>query len=428
MRIFRIHKSKSKKQISEKSPKLAAKKFLEKRKVGTVIYLHEHPSGKIHGPYRKEYDKKIMKGGLSIIDFRVDRIPRQIYPPILKSPFEPQMSDLPSIVPKQLIIKQTNVEFFGEPRFFFGDNTMIDQQNNYYYTFNCKNKDKFDRKIDNLILFRKLTPIPNSSPRIDVLTDVEVKAIPAPILLGFYTQYINYVKSKIFYEQDYSSKRKIPIKLIYMRRLFYYLLLNIFPIITQYILLKYGLMDIVENNKKKKITSLTEDYDPEIIYFFNIINFIYKINLVDLVNSIVSICKLSSNNQKLISDKLNEELSIFRSNFAWLSIQEQKKNIIQSTTEIQNMPDPIYQVEQLTNSIPMSAQAPAPTPAPTPAPAPAQEGISTPLTSNISQGFAMSGANIFEILEICFNILILPFKLIGCILIGFAKIFAFFAV
>ena len=63
MRIFSIHKSKSKKQVLEKSPKLAAKKFLEKRKVGTVIYLHEHPSGKIHGPYRKEYDKKIMKGG-----------------------------------------------------------------------------------------------------------------------------------------------------------------------------------------------------------------------------------------------------------------------------------------------------------------------------------------------------------------------------
>ena len=65
MRIFSIHKSNSKKKISEKTPKLAAKKFLEKRKVGTVIYLHEHPSEKIHGPYRKEYDKKIMKGGLS---------------------------------------------------------------------------------------------------------------------------------------------------------------------------------------------------------------------------------------------------------------------------------------------------------------------------------------------------------------------------
>ena len=30
MRIFSIHKSKSKKQISEKTPKLAAQKFLEK--------------------------------------------------------------------------------------------------------------------------------------------------------------------------------------------------------------------------------------------------------------------------------------------------------------------------------------------------------------------------------------------------------------
>ena len=69
MRIFSIHKSKSKKQVSEKTPKLAANKFLEKRKVGTVIYLHEYPSGKIHGPYRKEYDKKIMKGGGMVIWF-----------------------------------------------------------------------------------------------------------------------------------------------------------------------------------------------------------------------------------------------------------------------------------------------------------------------------------------------------------------------
>ena len=93
MRIFSIHKSKSKKKISEKTPKLAAQKLLEKRKVGTVIYLHEHPSGKIHGPYRKDYDKKIMKGGgffgissVPVSEFRIDR-PRNSrtpYPPFLE--------------------------------------------------------------------------------------------------------------------------------------------------------------------------------------------------------------------------------------------------------------------------------------------------------------------------------------------------------
>ena len=88
MRIFSIHKSKSKKKISEKTPKLAAKKFLEKKKVGSVIYLHEHPSGKIHGPYRKEYDNKIMKGGLfgsipSVSDFLVPNDDDDNYPPLL---------------------------------------------------------------------------------------------------------------------------------------------------------------------------------------------------------------------------------------------------------------------------------------------------------------------------------------------------------
>jgi hypothetical protein len=107
MRIFSIHKSKSKKQISEKSPKLAAKKFLEKRKVGTVIYLHEHPSGKIHGPYRKEYDKKVMKGGLDVFDYRVDRNRGTRYPPVLAGT-------------NQLIIKQTRVGFLSnEPHIFF---------------------------------------------------------------------------------------------------------------------------------------------------------------------------------------------------------------------------------------------------------------------------------------------------------------------
>jgi hypothetical protein len=64
MRIFSVYKTKSKTRVSEKTPKLAAKKFLEKKKVGTIIYLQEHPSEKVHGPYQKTSDKKIMKGGL----------------------------------------------------------------------------------------------------------------------------------------------------------------------------------------------------------------------------------------------------------------------------------------------------------------------------------------------------------------------------
>jgi hypothetical protein len=409
MRIFSIHKSKSKKQVSEKTPKLAAKKFLEKRKVGTVIYLHEHPSGKIHGPYRKEYDKKIMKGGLSIIDFRVDRNTRLLkYPPILTSPFEPQMSDLNSGIPKQLIIKQTNVGFFGEPRFFFGNNTMTDndQPKNYYYTYNCKNKDKFDRKIDNLILFRKLTPIPNSSPTIEVLNDLDVKDIPEPILLGFYTQYIDHVKSKILNEDQFTNQQTIPVELIYMRRLFYYLLLNIFPIITKYIITRY-----LTNMGIGNIQKLIND-NPELIYFFNIFNFINKINLAELVESIVSICKLSSADKQILTDNLIREVSISQLDFRKLSEQKQINNIIKNTQEIKYTPDPINQVEQILGSSPMSE----------PTPAPAQEGISTPLTTaNISQGLAMSGTGTNGgILEICFYILLAPFIFI-------AKVFAFFA-
>ena len=114
MRIFSIHKSKSKKQVSEKSPKLAAQKFLEKRKVGTVIYLHEHPSGKIHGPYRKEYDKKIMKGGALSLDWS--------FGSLSKSEFKVKIP-LAELKPRilhgtdQLIIKQTRRDF-GEPHIF----------------------------------------------------------------------------------------------------------------------------------------------------------------------------------------------------------------------------------------------------------------------------------------------------------------------
>jgi hypothetical protein len=87
MRIFSVYKTKSKTRVSEKTPKLAAKKFLEKKKVGTILYLQEHPSEKVHGPYQKTSDKKIMKGGLIDnlgncydINYNGSPIPRQCNP------------------------------------------------------------------------------------------------------------------------------------------------------------------------------------------------------------------------------------------------------------------------------------------------------------------------------------------------------------
>lgn len=283
MRIFSIHKSKSKKQVSEKTPKLAAQKFLEKRKVGTVIYLHEHPSGKIHGPYRKEYDKKVMKGGLNFFDFRVDR-PRNTripYPPLLEGT-------------NQLIIKRTRVGFLSnEPRIFFGDNEKTDNERNYYYyTYVCKNK---DYNINNLISFRKLEhSVSGMAPQIKELTLEEVKRIDPRILLGLYTQYIDRCK------EDFPEGSEIIFRILYMRRLFFYLFYHILPIITIYIVNTY-----FQNMNQNSIQRLRSN--SEIIYFMNIVSFITRINPVDrIIDEICFTCNIPITDQRII--RIKEEL------------------------------------------------------------------------------------------------------------------------
>lgn len=237
MRIFSLHKSKSKKQVSEKTPKLAANKFLEKRKVGTVIYLHEHPSGKIHGPYRKDNDKKIMKGGLSIEDFRINIPPGQgIH--LLNGT-------------EQLIIKRTRVGFLSnEPRIFFGNKYKTDYNRYRYYTYVCKNKDS---DINNLISFRKLEDSVNGNPpQIRELSLEEVKQIPPEILLGFYIQYIHRCK------EGFQRRNQIVFKFMYMRRLFFYLFYHILPVITKYMFNKY-LNNIQQQNDQSNMMHLFQE-------------------------------------------------------------------------------------------------------------------------------------------------------------------------
>jgi len=306
MRIFSIHKSKSKKQVSEKTPKLAANKFLEKRKVGTVIYLHEHPSGKIHGPYRKEYDKKIMKGGLSIEDFRVDR---------------------PELLPRtvQLIIKRPRVGFLSnEPRLFFGNNKNIDSQGNSYYTFVCKNKD-YD--INNLILFRKLE---FDSDRINYqirsLRLEEVKGIPPQILLGFYTQYIERCK------EDFPEGREIIFRILYMRRLFFYLFYHILPIITIYIVNTY-----FRNMNQNRIQRLRSN--SEIGYFMDIVSFIRRISPVDrIIDEICFTCNIPTTDQRIIGikEELRQSMEGLKG-FNFLTQQERAQELSRSIRGLQEI-------------------------------------------------------------------------------------------
>lgn len=341
MRIFSIHKSKSKKQVSEKSPKLAAQKFLEKRKVGTVIYLHEHPSGKIHGPYRKDYDKKIMKGGLDVFDYRVDRNRGTPYPPLLEGT-------------TQLIIKLTRVGFLSnEPRIFFGDNRKTDNKDNHYYTYVCKNKD-YD--INNLISFRKLEDSVNRAhPQIRELTLEEVKEIDPQILLGFYTQYIDRCK------EDFPEGSEIIFRILYMRRLFFYLFYHILPIITIYIVITY-----FKNMNLNSIQRLRSN--SEIRYFMNIVSFIKRILPVDrIIDEICFTCNIPITDQRIIGIKEElkqsmEELKGFNSlnknNFTEelrRSIHEVANSspasgIVQGITMTGTLPNPV-QVVQTTGLI-----------------------------------------------------------------------------
>ena len=324
MRIFSIHKSKSKKQISEKTPKLAAQKFLEKRKVGTVIYLHEHPSGKIHGPYRKEYDKKIMKGGgffgissVPVSEFRIDRPrnSRTSYPPVLEGT-------------DQLIIKIIHSGLF-EPRIFFGDNNKKnDTEGSNYFTYVCKNKDS---DINNLILFRKLEDSVNKAPpQIRELTLGEVKEIPPQILLGFYTQYIDRCKEG-FYERG-----PVEFILMYMRRLFFYLFYHILPVIGEYIIRKY-FSNIQQSNHLN--TSIFQQIIQNIIqnnievkYFMNIINFLKRINFQEFIDEIKRICNLNQEQYQ----KLSQEISSILTNFNQLTPIQEINNIQQSIRQSRN--------------------------------------------------------------------------------------------
>jgi len=354
MRIFSIHKSKSKKQISEKTPKLAANKFLEKKKVGTVIYLHEHPSGKIHGPYRKEYDKKIMKGGLSIEHFRVDR------PELLRGT-------------EQLIIKRPRVGFLSnEPRLFFGDNKNKDSQGNFYYTYALKNRERTrifrGFNINNLMLFRELKFSDNGTPaEIRDLTHDEVIKISPVILLGLYTQYIDRCK------QDFPDSGPIRTFLedIYMRRLFYYLFIHILPVITAHILNTYIGRNRVQQNSvihnfKDKLKN-----EPELKYFMNIISFLNRVDIRAFASEITRICDLTEEQfQNIISN-----LELNTGNFKSLSPQEELNSIRQSLRQNRN------------NS-------------------------STNLVGNIVISSATSGVNPMQVVEFIGFVISIPFRII----------------
>ncbi len=260
MRIFSLHKSKSKKQVLEKTPKLAAKKFLEKRKVGTVIYLHEHPSGKIHGPYRKEYDKKIMKGGFNLTceDFK-----------ILKNP---QLLEGTT----QLIIKEERISswhrrIFREPLLFFGDSTFK-QDSIPSYTYVIYNSYVIDRENKNKFVKKTLTCYKvvslNSQYR---LKKVQISEIENNILLGLYYQYIERCK------QDFPSlkiSRGVQYYYrLYMKRLFLYLLLYVLPKLNLYIL------PILQSGNQDNI---------ELKYYHSIVEYVTNIDIDRLLSIFVT--------------------------------------------------------------------------------------------------------------------------------------------
>ena len=356
MRIFSLHKSKSKKQVSEKTPKLAANKFLEKRKVGTVIYLHEHPSGKIHGPYRKDNDKKIMKGGLSIEDFRINIPPGQgIH--LLNGT-------------EQLIIKRTRVGFLSnEPRIFFGNKHKIDYNGYRYYTYVCKNKDS---DINNLISFRKLEDSVNGNPpQIRELSLEEVKKIPPQILLGFYIQYIHRCK------EGFQRRNQIVFKLMYMRRLFFYLFNHILPVITEYILNTY-LNDIQQQNDQPNMMHLFQkikNSNREVQYFMDIIDFLKRINPLEFINEIKLICNLNQEQYDELSKTINQYLE----KFCKLSPQQEVRNIRQSIRQSNN--------RSINNSI--------------------GNGV-----GNIVISSAHLGVNLMEVVKIFGFVLSIPFRII----------------
>ena len=313
MRIFSIHKSKSKKQVSEKTPKLAANKFLEKRKVGTVIYLHEHPSGKIHGPYRKEYDKKIMKGGwldLERNDFKILE-----NPPLLEGT-------------NQLIIKEEKKTFLrrfiiNDPYIFLGDNTFtIDGIPSYTYVINNthyldkrnSNKNKF---VQEFLVCRKLEP----KGKHYKTNPVKISEIPPKILLGLYYQYIEQCK------QDYPS-----LKLnryvqnyyrLYMKRLFLYLLLYVLPILTQYI-------ETIIKNKEYECKKEKE-------YYLEIFNYLDDINFDEFIDMFARCYNMPPNfKQEFKQGYKKEEQTIKNSNNVETISETVRRNSIRIESNLES--------------------------------------------------------------------------------------------
>ena len=298
MRIFSIHKSKSKKQVSEKTPKLAAKKFLEKRKVGTVIYLHEHPSGKIHGPYRKEYDKKIMKGGawsfgsLSKSEFKV-RIPLEIL----------DGTD-------QLIIKQTRRDIY-EPHIFFGP------KDNYYkyVVFNkfghMRSQTTKNIFITGLIECQQITAIGIVG---KTMSDIEPQ-----ILLGLYYQYILRCK------EDYHSLNGLEnYDGLYMKRLFLYLLLYVLPILIKYI------EKIINNDDDKSM--------KEKSYFELIFKYVDSINLDVFIDMFARCYHMpESIKQQIKNGYKKKEENIQRKNGSVQNLENLTEEVIRSSVSIQSV-------------------------------------------------------------------------------------------
>ena len=353
MRIFSIHKSKSKKQVSEKTPKLAAQKFLEKRKVGTVIYLHEHPSGKIHGPYRKDYDKKIMKGGawsfgsFSKSEFKV-RIPLKVL-----------------YGTNQLIIKQTRRDFF-EPHIFFGPNDFK-SNGDYYYRYAVFNKYlhpislRENQFIGGMITCQKITDIGIVS---ETMTEINPK-----ILLGFYTQYIDICK------RDFPEDTR-PIENIdslHMARLFFYLVYNILPIIAGYILNTYITPNLNSLTSKNNIEIVIQTY-PEIGYFMNILSFIKRINFNRLLDNVLRRFDITygTDSQRLMKNRIKKKINE--------RIEETKKKF--------NSLDPQQQVNELRQSIHRI-----------------QESASNIPTSGLAHGMAMTGTNPNDVFDIIMGII-----------------------
>ena len=318
MRIFSIHKSKSKKQVSEKTPKLAANKFLEKRKVGTVIYLHEYPSGKIHGPYRKEYDKKIMKGGLfgfgpSVSDFLVP---------------DSKQSVLKGTI--QLVINRPRSLFTREPCIYFGDNSIKKDYgsilnripSDFYYQYALVNKTDSKQNISSQLRFFVLN-IPNINMNTWNVKEYdinELKMARPEILLGLYVQYIQRCK------ENFPDSRNIIYEDLYMRRLFLHLLIHVLPVIGKYIMIKYfngkNNEQIAHAIGKCKFIfetttySITNDYNEfyELYYFMNIVLYIRNINVDLLINEIAKKYNIETEKKLEIIQKGKLQISkIFQS-------------------------------------------------------------------------------------------------------------------